>query len=235
MKWSVLSLLVVCTIVEAASIPKLVELRHTPSIRRGTAPTTSGKTYAPYSVSCPSNSLVRQTADAPSIALSTEEQAWVTARRANIVSTKAWSSYLNNPALGLAGFDIPGFLANTSNLPNVGLAFSGGGYRAMLHGAGLFNAFDSRNSSSVAQGTGGVIQLATYLAGLSGGSWFVGSVAINDFPTTFELRDIWNLTQNLVSTASWRQSNHALALADGITGRLSPKASSEMWSTTLIS
>lgn len=43
------------------------------------------------------------------------------------------------------------------------------------------------------------MQLATYMAGLSGGSWFVGSLAINDFPTIGELRDLWNLTENLVS------------------------------------
>lgn len=207
MWWSLVPsvLIVSFVVVEASVIPKVVidpvGLPRASLVSRGTAPTTSGKNYAPYHVSCPP-SLVRQTTGTSSIALSSDETAWISARRANIVSSNAWSTYLNNPALNLTGFDIAGFVANTSNLPNVGLAFSGGGYRAMLHGAGLYNAFDSRNSTSVAQGTGGIVQLASYMAGLSGGSWFVGSVAINDFPTTFELRDLWDLSNNLVSTST---------------------------------
>lgn len=71
----------------------------------------------------------------------------------------------------------------------------------MLSAAGVFNGFDSRNDTSVAQGTGGILQLATYMAGLSGGSWFTGSIAINDFPTVWELADIWNLSTSLVRTS----------------------------------
>lgn len=71
--------------------------------------------------------------------------------------------------------------------PTVGIAVSGGGFRAALVGAGTFNALDGRNSSSVQAGTGGVLQLASYMTGLSGGSWFVGSFAINDQPTIYDL------------------------------------------------
>lgn len=67
--------------------------------------------------------------------------------------------------------------------PNVGIAVSGGGFRAALYGAGTFSAFDGRNDSAVQAGTGGVWQLATYMTGLSGGSWFVGSLAINNAPS----------------------------------------------------
>lgn len=169
---------------------------------RGVAPSsaTSGS-YAPsLNQTCPTT-LIRQPDNNSTTAsiLSSDESAWVTARRANAVSE--WSSYLKNSALNLTGFNIDTFLANTSNLPNVAVAVSGGGYRAMLHGASVVNAFDGRNSSAVSQGTGGIMQLATYMAGLSGGSWLVGSLAINDFPTIFELRDLWNLSENLVSPA----------------------------------
>lgn len=71
--------------------------------------------------------------------------------------------------------------------PTVGLAVSGGGYRAALVGAGTFNAFDQRNNSAVQAGTGGVLQLASYMTGLSGGSWFVSSLAVNNIPPIQDL------------------------------------------------
>lgn len=71
---------------------------------------------------------------------------------------------------------------NTSALPNIGIALSGGGYRAMLNGAGLIQAFDNRSSNATAPGQlGGLLQATTYLAGLSGGSWLVGSLYSNNF------------------------------------------------------
>lgn len=174
--------------------------------RAGALSTSPSGNYAPSTKqsSCPPN-LVRQPtsqniSNTQSGIISTSEVDWVTARRAEAVS--AWSSYLNNPALNLTGFDVSSFLSNTTNLPNVGIASSGGGYRAMLNAAGVFNAFDSRNSSSVAQGTGGILQLATYMAGLSGGSWFTGSLAINDFPTVWQLANLWNLSTSLVRLMS---------------------------------
>lgn len=67
---------------------------------------------------------------------------------------------------------------------------SGGGYRAMLNGAGVLAAFDSRTDNSTNTGhVGGLLQSATYLAGLSGGSWLVGSIYMNNFSTVVDLRD----------------------------------------------
>lgn len=71
--------------------------------------------------------------------------------------------------------------------PTVGIAVSGGGFRAALVGAGMFNAFDGRNKSAVKAGTGGVLQLASYMTGLSGGAWFVSSLAINSHPSMHDL------------------------------------------------
>lgn len=71
---------------------------------------------------------------------------------------------------------------NTSALPNIGIAASGGGYRAMLNAAGLIQAFDSRSSNATSPGQlGGLLQSATYLSGLSGGSWLVSSLYANNF------------------------------------------------------
>lgn len=82
-------------------------------------------------------------------------------------------------------------LGNGSNngmgLPNLGIATSGGGYRAALFGAGVLNSLDGRNASSKGVGTGGLLQAATYLAGLSGGSWLVTSFAQSDCPSFQEV------------------------------------------------
>jgi lysophospholipase len=51
----------------------------------------------------------------------------------------------------------------------------------------MFSAFDGRNQSAVQAGTGGIWQLASYMTGLSGGSWFIGSLAINNNPPIQEL------------------------------------------------
>lgn len=53
----------------------------------------------------------------------------------------------------------------------------------MLVGGSILAAMDARNASAVAAKTGGVMQLATYVVGLSGGSWITGSWALAGFPT----------------------------------------------------
>ena len=86
--------------------------------------------------------------------------------------------------LNIDGFDVARYFddhsSNSSDLPNIGLAFSGGGYRACLNGAGAVQAFDSRDANSTAGRLGGLLQSATYIAGLSGGSWLVGSIFVSN-------------------------------------------------------
>jgi lysophospholipase len=90
--------------------------------------------------------------------------------------------------LNINGLDTTNYIdthANDiSNIPNIGIAASGGGWRALLNGAGALAAFDSRTDNATAAGhLGGLLQSATYLAGLSGGSWLVGSMYMNNFST----------------------------------------------------
>jgi len=90
--------------------------------------------------------------------------------------------------LNIPGFDPNAYFSshqsNTSMLPNIAIAVSGGGYRACMTGGGAVQAFDSREANSSAPGhLGGLLQSATYLAGLSGGSWLVGSIYVNNFTT----------------------------------------------------
>ena len=85
----------------------------------------------------------------------------------------------------------------------------------MLYGGGVFNALDSRNNSAVSAKTGGLLQLVDYIAGLSGGSWLTGSVAINDYPTTQALHDsVWNLESNLVFPSDDALTEYASILAE---------------------
>lgn len=78
-------------------------------------------------------------------------------------------SYL--PRANITGFDLEHYLSlvNTSNVPIVGLAISGGGTQSGLGGLGLWQAFDDRYPPAVKAGIGGLTQCLTYLTGLSGG------------------------------------------------------------------
>lgn len=140
--------------------------------------------YAPTEVSCPSNngSLLRLSGSTKSDnqTLAESEQSWVSERRSQIESS--WADFLSNHSIGYSASDF-----NSSTWPTLGLAVSGGGYRAALYGAGVFNALDGRNSTSAEAGLGGFLQVATYATGLSGGSWFLGSWAIHSAPSPAQL------------------------------------------------
>lgn len=110
--------------------------------------------------------------------------------------------------LNINGFDAGKYIDankdNTTALPNVAIAFSGGGYRAMTNGAGYLSAFDSRTPNSTAAGqVGGLLQASTYIAGLSGGGWLVGSIYANNFTTVQSILDqnedgdVWQLGQSI--------------------------------------
>jgi len=135
--------------------------------------------YTPEALDCPSTR--------PSIrdasGLSDNETSWLEVRRnATISPMKTLLASMN-----ITGLDTNTYIDNNSNnatnLPNIGIAVSGGGYRALLNGAGALAAFDNRtaHNSTAAAGLSGLLQSATYLAGLSGGSWLVGSLYSNNF------------------------------------------------------
>ena len=54
-------------------------------------------------------------------------------------------------------------------------------------GAGILSALDARNTTAKTKGTGGLLQVSSYLSGLSGGSWLVSSMIFNDFPGVHDL------------------------------------------------
>jgi lysophospholipase len=110
----------------------------------------------------------------------------------------------------ITGFNVGNYFdahaSDQSNLPNIGIAVSGGGYRALMVGAGALAAFDSRTSGSTASGhLGGLLQSATYLTGLSGGSWLVGSMYGQNFASIQDLlslpstgaRSLWQFDDSI--------------------------------------
>ncbi|RAH75634.1 uncharacterized protein BO66DRAFT_425077 [Aspergillus aculeatinus CBS 121060] len=87
-------------------------------------------------------------------------------------------------------FDAVSYLERVASPPNVDIAVSGGGYRALMNGAGALKAFDSRTS-------------ATSLSGLSGGGWLLGSLYLNNLTSVSSLQ-----TDNL--RTPWESLNSML-------------------------
>ncbi|EKG11513.1 hypothetical protein MPH_11402 [Macrophomina phaseolina MS6] len=142
--------------------------------------------YTPTRENCPSNRPTLR--DGRS--LSPNETAWLETRRNNTVS--AMRDLLGR--LNITGFDSNSYIDDAANnvsaLPNIAIAASGGGWRAMLNGAGAVAAFDSRTPNSTNTGhIGGLLQSATYLAGLSGGGWMVSSLYGNNFSSVQSIID----------------------------------------------
>lgn len=114
--------------------------------------------------------------------------------------------------LKISDFDTDSYIdkysSNHSALPNIALAFSGGGWRALMNGAGAVKAWDNRTPNTTAAGQlGGLLQSATYIAGISGGSWLVGSIYINNFTTISFLEDndngdVWEFENSILEGPS---------------------------------
>ena len=153
--------------------------------------------YTPKGSNCPSTKPSIRSASS----LSKNETSWLERRRN--YTTQHLGDLLKR--CSITGFDAQAYISNheknVSALPNVGIAVSGGGYRALLNGGGAIQAFDSREDNSTASGhLGGLLQSATYLAGLSGGGWLVGSIYVNNFTTISNL-------QNTNTSSVWEFGN----------------------------
>lgn len=146
--------------------------------------------YAPRLASCPLGPLVRS-----GTSLSSSETSWLQKRQAK--TDPALISFLLQ--LNLDDFDASSFVSGATKPITIGLAFSGGGYRAMLAGAGQFAAYDSRTAGEDST-LKGLLQATTYIAGLSGGSWLVGTVAMNNFQSIDDIADsnLWKLDRSII-------------------------------------
>lgn len=152
--------------------------------------------YAPGPIASPGNdtNLLRN-----SHGLSKREAEWVTER--NKVTDQNLIDFLK--LANMTDFDPEDFVNNKANRSiKIGVAFSGGGYRAMLSGAGQLSALDSRVHGANENGLGGLLQASTYLCGLSGGNWLVGTIAMNNFTSVDEIlryNKIWDLEHSIIN------------------------------------
>ncbi|EOD50301.1 putative lysophospholipase plb1 protein [Neofusicoccum parvum UCRNP2] len=190
------------------------------AVKRGSPQAPNG--YTPAEVACPSSRPTLRNA----LSLSSEETAWLEKRRNNTVSPMR--ELLGR--LNITGFDSNSYIENAANnvsaLPNIGIAVSGGGYRALMNGAGAAAAFDSRTPNSTNTGhLGGLLQAATYFAGLSGGGWLVSSLYGNNFTS---VQDIINTTPEQ-SGSLWQFGNSIFEGPD--TGGIQVLSTAQYYST----
>lgn len=156
------------------------------SIVAANSPTSN---FAPGAVTCPNfRSFIRE-----ANSISQDEQRYIDGRREK--ATSALVEYLERVGLE----DSLEIFENETEI-NIAIAMSGGGYRAMLAGAGQLAALDNRTEDANELGLGGILQSANYLSALSGGSWLVGSLVMEEFPSVEEVvidnpYDLWNLTE----------------------------------------
>ncbi|KIJ62091.1 hypothetical protein HYDPIDRAFT_95112 [Hydnomerulius pinastri MD-312] len=185
-------------LVASASLPLLANAQSAASIA-----------YTPATGACPSGfTLVREAGAPGSQTLGAEEAAYISSRKSTVVPN-AYKTYLAN--LQAANTSLPSYVASIlsgnsteADYPNLGIACSGGGWRASIFGAGILNVLDGRNTSAAALGTGGLLQAALYLSGLSGGANLVGSLAQADFPTVQTLAFGTNSTDPTQAWGGWQ-------------------------------
>jgi lysophospholipase len=144
--------------------------------------------YAPRQATCPSEQLVRQ-----ATGISTDESDYINQRYAKASQAlETWLASIDSGFASSSGGGSGGWHewgdsnGQEGKAPVIALTSSGGGYRAMLSGAGVIKAFDGREVNKTA--VSGLYQALTYEAGLSGGSWLLSSIAGNDYPTITQLQ-----------------------------------------------
>ncbi|KAH9822659.1 lysophospholipase [Melampsora americana] len=156
---------------------------------------TPSHSYAPIRTQCPSGSFMRYsgTVERGNQRLGDKEANYIEQRRQK-VTPGAYRAYLSNVENSLRSQSsrLPPYVSkilrgDQIDRPRASVAVSGGGLRASYFGAGVLNALDGRNSTSVKAGTGGLLQALDYTTGLSGAACLTMSLAQANFPDMYEL------------------------------------------------
>lgn len=158
---------------------------------------TSESSYAPKNSSC--DDLIQITRHSDSI--SATETKWLF--KSKPVSANQLHGFMSKSVSGFSdGEKWVQKVMKSGNGPTVGIAVSGGGYRAMLGGAGMLAAFDNRTRGASNDGLGGLLQGSTYISGLSGGAWLVSTLAGNNWTSVQDILDhlgkknsIWDFSE----------------------------------------
>ncbi|GME95723.1 unnamed protein product [[Candida] boidinii] len=167
--------------------------------------------YAPGKVQCPSfiyeaeyNTPDRQGFTRKSNCLSESETEWIKERHKITDQNLKW--FLN--LADMRDLNTDQFIDDLDRSINIGLAFSGGGYRAMLAAAGEISGLDNRTNGTMEYGLP-ILPAVSYISGLSGGSWFLCTLAYNNWTSVQEIIDtrddhnpIWNLKYSIADPNS---------------------------------
>lgn len=158
--------------------------------------------YAPVTVDCAEDLNIIRAADG----LSEAESNWVAKRDA--VTQDALKKFLTRATSNFNDKSIlDSLFAESSNVPRVAIAASGGGYRATFGDAGMVAAMDDRTDGANEHGLGGLLQGTTYLAAISGGSWFTSTVVFNNWTSVQDIINqmgdgdgsIWDIEQSALT------------------------------------
>ena len=124
---------------------------------------TAVASFAPTLVPCPSEGLRLSGQPNVNQTLNQAEAEYTQARKQIADDAlRQWLTQSNNSSAVYNGSLVE------APMPKLGIVLSGGGFRASIVGAAFVAALDGRNETSVEKGTGGLLQGATYLTGLSG-------------------------------------------------------------------
>ncbi|GMM31388.1 lysophospholipase [Martiniozyma asiatica (nom. inval.)] len=163
--------------------------------------------YAPAIVDCPSDidskkyGFLREAND-----ISQQESDWMDKR--DNVTFDSLRTFLKDTEF--TNFDSESFMDSIANnasaqIPRIGLAFSGGGYRALLCAAGEIAGLDNRTIGTAEHGLP-LLDATSYIAGLSGGSWFLSSLVYNNWTSVQDIIDqngqddaIWDFNHNIIT------------------------------------
>lgn len=148
--------------------------------------------YAPDAVPCPGYSLLRE-ADG----IVDEELTYIENRQ--FKTAQEFEKFIRQ--LEIPGLDARKlFFSTKARNVKIGLAFSGGGLRSLFTGAGALTAMDNRVNHGYRMNMGGLLQSASYMSGLSGGGWLIGSFIFNGMipiPEMLSTNSVWNFEASL--------------------------------------
>ena len=159
--------------------------------------------YPPQFGECPSFDIFREAKG-----LNNFERAYLEGRQ--VKSNENLEKFLKDVAQ-LSDFDAEDFVSKYN--VSIGLAFSGGGYRALLNGGGQMLALDNRYEDANSKGLGGLLQSANYISGLSGGAWLVGSIILNGWISVKDIIsgeiNVWDLQSSIFSPRNMKVTETA--------------------------
>ncbi|GCE99017.1 lysophospholipase 1 [Zygosaccharomyces mellis] len=117
-----------------------------------------------------------------------------------------------------------------SLVPKIGIAASGGSYRAMFSGAGMLAAMDNRTMGSVEHGLGGLLQGSSYLVGSSGGAWLVGTLVGNNWISVQNIVDgmksnnsVWDISHSLGNIGGYISNSSGMQWLESVRNEVNGK------------